>query len=55
MTKRKLIRTIPAACSAVALSAVVYGGGGGGGARVEPQPPAGDAGGRHAGHGRDHG
>ena len=42
MTKTKLTRTVLAACSAVALAAVVYGcGGGGDGPRVEPQPPAG--------------
>ena len=42
MTERKLSRTVLAACSAVALAAVVYGcGGGGDGPRVKPQPPAG--------------
>ncbi|MCY4460091.1 MAG: hypothetical protein OXC26_06790 [Albidovulum sp.] len=40
MTTRKLIRTILAACSGIALSAVVYGCGGGGGSDVEPPPPA---------------
>ena len=40
MTKTKLTRTFLAACSAVALSAAVYGCGGGGGAPpVEPKPP----------------
>ncbi|MCY4406591.1 MAG: hypothetical protein OXC15_09500 [Rhodospirillaceae bacterium] len=38
MTRRKLTRTFLAACSAVALSAVVYGCGGGGGGT--PLPPA---------------
>ena len=39
MTRTKLTRTILAACSAVALSAAVYGCGGGGGPTVEPKPP----------------
>ncbi len=41
MTKTKLTRTFLAACSAVALSAVVYGCGGGGGPGAEPKPPLG--------------
>ena len=39
MTRTKLTRTILATCSAVALSAAVYGCGGGGGPTVEPKPP----------------
>ena len=40
MTRTKLTRTFLAACSAVALSAAVYGcGGGGGGGDPEPEPP----------------
>ena len=40
MTRTKLTRTFLAACSAVALSAAVYGCGGGGGDGAEPKPPA---------------
>ena len=40
MTRTKLTRTFLAACSAVALSAAVYGCSGGGGGGAEPKPPA---------------